>query len=111
MRWTFVVFGVLAIVVIAVGCTLPVHQAAAPAESAVVPSGNVEIGNATYIPINRFDNLERSIEVVFAAIAKWESEHPNREVVDIEYVHQQAAYATVAYTYGIIIYSRPKEAR
>jgi hypothetical protein len=91
-----------------VSCAVPVHQAEAAAPVPAPSAGNVEIGNSTYIPINQDGTLESNIEVVFAAVDKWEKAHPDKEIVDIDYVHRQRGYAIGAYTYGVIIYSRSR---
>lgn len=91
-----------------VSCADPTHQAEPAAPVPAPGVGNVEIGNSTYIPINRDGTLESNIEVVFAAVDKWEKAHPDREIVDLDYVHQQNAYATGPYTFGVIIYSQSR---
>jgi hypothetical protein len=73
--------------------------------------GLVEIGNCTYIPINRDGRKEANIEVVFTAVTNWENDHPEREVVFFDIADQQTAYTTTPYTYGVTIYSRLKSSK
>lgn len=88
-----------------VSCATPTFQA-----EQSIPAGteNVELGNSTYIPIDQYGTLESNIEAVFAAVDKWEKAHPNREIVDLDYVQRQSGYAISAYTFGVIIYSQSR---
>lgn len=101
----------LALVSAAVGlisCADPTHQAEPAAPVPTPSAGNVEVGNLTYIPINLYGTLESNIEAVFAAVDNWEKTHPDREIVDLDYVHRQIAYTTGPYTFGVIIYSQSR---
>jgi len=116
MKWFFGHLGrvllvtEIVILIAVVACVAsPVHTAPSADKIPAVTPGNVEVGNMTYIPVNRVGDLEANIELVFVAVQTWEDQHRDREVVSISPVHQQRAYATSSYTFGVIIYSRSKK--
>jgi len=66
---------------------------------------SVEVGNMVYIPINRLGLPEVNIEVIFTVIQSWQEKHPDRQILDVDYVWMQntSNVNTSNYTYGVTI--------
>jgi len=101
-HWPLVV---LAIIVV-VGIAYAVSQPASPVQAQTVKPAEQEVGNLTYLPINRYGTFEQNFPLV-VVISKWETSHPDREIIDIDYQQRYSDWEG-NFTFGAIIYSRPK---
>lgn len=89
------------------GAPLPVHTSTQVETLSVEP---VQNGNLWYLPINKPGLPEANIEIIFLVVNDWQLEHPDLEIIDIDYLYMQNTYAisTSNFTYGVSLLVKQK---
>jgi hypothetical protein len=78
-------------------------------KGAINLSASTTMGNHTWVPINMPGGLDENHPVVLKVLQRFEEEHPELEVYDVDVHFQQYAHRVSHCVLGIWIHHRPRK--